>query len=37
MMLSEDGKRISRSGDVLIEDGARTFGLVTKAMVDMLL
>ena len=37
MMLSEDGKRIARDGSVLIEEGSRTFGLVTKAMVDMLL
>lgn len=37
MMLSEDGRRIARDGSVLLEDGYRTFGLTTKAMVDMML
>lgn len=37
MMLSEDGRRIARSGKVLLDEGYRTFGLTDQAMVEMLL
>lgn len=37
MLLAEDGRRMSRGGDVLLDDGSRTFGLTSKAVVDMLL
>ena len=37
MMLSEDGRRIGREGNVLLEDGYKTLGLTNKVLFDMLL
>ena len=37
MLLSEDGRRIARSGKALLDEGYKTFGLTDQAMVEMLL
>lgn len=37
MMLDEEGRRIAKSGEVIMDEGYKTFGLTTASMVDMLL